>query len=115
MVGDRVQAKLLRKYESISEVLVHVDPEDDETDRNKTLLPGREEMLQRLERRWQELGIELPVERVNFHYLKGVIDVEILLPLDAVDDIDGARRLSQQFAEATRRERHVGEVNVLFR
>ena len=115
MIGDQVQAELLRKYENISEVLVHVDPEDDETDRNKTLLPGRKEMLQRLERRWQELGIELPVEGVNFHYLKGAIDVEILLPLDTLDSIDGARRLSQQFAEATRRERHVGEVNVLFR
>jgi cation diffusion facilitator family transporter len=115
MIGDRVHAELMRKYEYVSEVLVHVDPEDDETDRNKTILPGREEMLQRLERRWQEIGIELPVERVNFHYLKGVIDVEILLPLDIVDDIEGARRLSQQFVEATRRERHVGQVDVHFR
>jgi len=115
MIGDQVQAELLRKYENISEVLVHVDPEDDKTDRNKTLLPGREEMLQRLERRWQELGIELPVERVNFHYLKGAIDVEILLPLDTLDSIDGARCLSQQFVEATKHERHVGEVNVFFR
>ena len=114
MIGDRVQAELLRQYENVSEVLVHVDPEDDETDRNKTLLPGREEMLQRLEQRWQKLGIEFPVERVNFHYLKGVIDVEILLPLDTLDNIDGARRLSQQFVEETRRERHVGEVKVLF-
>ena len=101
MIGDQVQAELLSEY--------------DETDRNKTLLPGREEMLQRLERRWLELGIELPVEGVNFHYLKGAIDVEILLPLDTLDSIDGARRLSQQVVEATRRERHVGEVNVLFR
>jgi cation diffusion facilitator family transporter len=115
MIGDRVHAELMRKYEYVSEVLVHVDPEDDETDRNKTILPGREEMLQRLERRWQEIGIEPPVERVNFHYLKGVIDVEILLPLDIVDDIEGARRLSQQFVEATRRERHVGQVDVHFR
>lgn len=115
MIGDRVHAELQRKYEYVSEVLVHVDPEDDETDRNKTILPGREEMLQRLERRWREIGIEPPVERVNFHYLKGVIDVEILLPLDIVDDIEGARRLSQQFVEATRRERHVGQVDVHFR
>ena len=115
MIGDRVHAELLRKHEYVSEVLVHVDPEDDETDRNKTILPGREQMLQRLERRWQEMGIESPVERVNFHYLKGVIDVEILLPLDMVDDIEGARRLSQQFVEATRRERHVGQVDVHFR
>jgi hypothetical protein len=114
MIGDRVEAELLRKYENVSEVLVHVDPEDDEADRNKTLLPGREEMLQRLERRWRESSIESPVERVNFHYLKGAIDVEILLPLDTLDNIDGARRLSRQFVEATRRDRYVGKVKVLF-
>ena len=115
MIGDRVEARLLRQFENISEVLVHVDPEDDEAEGSKTLLPGREEMLGRLERRWQEKGIECRVERVNFHYLQGAIDVEILLPLGTVDSIDEARQLSRQFVEASRCEQSIGEVNVLFR
>ena len=41
-----------------------------------TLLPGREEMLRLLEQRWRNCGIDLAVERVNLHYLGGVIDVE---------------------------------------
>jgi cation diffusion facilitator family transporter len=114
MIGDRVRAKLLRSCEYISEVLVHIDPEDDSTDRKIKLLPGREEMFCRLERRWRDYGIELSVERLNLHYLRGVIDVEILLPLDSVDDLDGARRLSRQLVEATRDEQHIGEVKVLF-
>ena len=115
MVGDRVRAELLRFYEYISEVLVHIDPEDDASDRKVPLLPGRQEMLKRLERRWQNFGIEVSVERVNLHYLKGVIDVEVVLPLETVDDLDGARRLSRQLVKATKHEKHIGEVNILFR
>jgi hypothetical protein len=115
MIGDRVRVELLQRCEYVSQVLVHIDPEDDESQRKIRLLPGREEMVRRLERRWRGLGIGSSVERINFHYLKGVIDVEIVLPLGSVDDLDEAGRLSQELADATRREPHVGTVDVLFR
>ncbi|NNK38124.1 MAG: cation transporter [Xanthomonadales bacterium] len=115
MIGDRVQAELLQRCEYVSQVLVHIDPEDDEGEHRIPLLPGREEMVQRLERRWRDLGIGSSVERVNLHYLKGVIDVEIVLPLGSVEDLDEAGRLSQRLADATRREPHVGTVDVFFR
>jgi hypothetical protein len=114
MIGDRVRASLLRQCEYISEVLVHIDPEDDASRRKIRLLPSREEMLQRLERRWRDSGIELPVERVNLHYLKGVVDVEVVLSLGSVADIKGAQRLSRQLAEVTKGEPLVGEVNVFY-
>jgi cation diffusion facilitator family transporter len=115
MIGDRVRARLLRACDYISEVLVHIDPEDDESAHRITLLPPREEMLHRLERRWQKIRDDLSVERVNLHYLKGAIDVEILLPLDTVANLDEARDLSRQLVEGTRQERHIGKVEVLFR
>jgi cation diffusion facilitator family transporter len=114
MIGDRVRAHLLRQHEYISEVLIHIDPEDDASQPNSKLLPGREEMLQRLEQRWRHAGIELPVKRVNLHYLKGAVDVEVVLDLETMGDIEGARRLSRKLAEATRHEPLVGEVNVFF-
>ncbi len=115
MIGNRVRAKLLHACDYVSEVLVHVDPEDDATVQKTPLLPDREEMLQRLEQRWRDAGIELAVERVNFHYLEGAIDVEILLPLHTISDLEDARRLTRQVVEPTQHERHIREVNVLFR
>jgi hypothetical protein len=114
MIGDRVRAELLGRCEYVSQALIHIDPEDDAAKGGIELLPGREEMLQRLEDRWRSSGIELSVKRVDLHYLKGVVDVEVVLPLDAVEDLDGARRLSRQLVESTRREPLVGNVNVLF-
>jgi len=115
MIGDRVRAQLLRQCGYISQVLVHIDPEDDASRRKINLLPGREEMLQRLERRWRESGIELQVERVNLHYLKGVVDVEVVIPLAAVDDIRQAQHVSRELVDATRREPLVGEVSIFYR
>jgi cation diffusion facilitator family transporter len=114
MIGDRVYAELLNSYEYIAEVLVHVDPEDDTSDNKKSLLPGREEMLRQLEHRWRTLGAEVSLERVNFHYLKGVVDVEVVLSLDTVGDLDAAKRLSRELIQATRDVRHIGEVTILF-
>jgi len=114
MIGDRVYAELRRRYKYISEVLVHVDPEDDTSNDKKSLPPGREELLQLLEQRWRHLGIELPLEWVNFHYLRGVVDVEVMLPLDTVDDLDAAKRLSRQLTEAAGDIRHIGKVEVMF-
>lgn len=114
MIGDRVRDRLHERCEYISQVLVHIDPEDDAEKHDIELLPGREEMLLRLERRWRECGIDLSAERINLHYLKGVVDVEVVLPLGSVDDFDGARRVSQQLTDATRRDPFVGEVDVFF-
>jgi len=115
MIGDRVHAHLLNRHESISEVLVHVDPEDDESVRMNTQLPGREEMLHRLSAHWRTMDVDVQVERVNLHYLKGVINVEIVLPLKVARDLEDARRISQQLAEVTKVEEEVGEVEVFFR
>jgi hypothetical protein len=41
--------------------------------------------------------------------------VEVILPLEMVHDLEGARQLAQELAKASRQEQHIGEVDVLFR
>lgn len=114
MIGDRVEAHLVEECEYVSQVLVHIDPEDDTEQQETAPLPGREEMVRRLERGWRDRGIDHAVERMNLHYLKGVVDVEVVLRLDAVNDLVDAQRISQQFTEATRRDPIVGKIEILF-
>lgn len=115
MIGERIRAELLRRFEYISQVLVHIDPEDDENRRKPALLPAREEIIQRLEGRWRESGIVLTADRIFIHYLEGAIDVEIVLPLATIESLAEAKRLSERLVAATRQERHIREVDVLFR
>jgi cation diffusion facilitator family transporter len=115
MIGDRARAEVLQRCEFVSQMLVHVDPEDDESAQDIRLLPGRKEMLRQLERGWRDAGLMLAVARVNLHYLQGVIDVEIVLSLDQQEDFESAREVSRRLAGLTRENRYVGKVEVLFR
>jgi cation diffusion facilitator family transporter len=114
MTAVRVRVELQEQCEYVSDVLVHVDPEDDDVAHPEKLLPGRREMLERLERCWQESGIDVAAERVNLHYLGGAVDVELLIPLDTAEDIEGARRLAQRLLESAGRDKYVGRVSVQF-
>ena len=77
-------------------------------------LTAWEKMLDRLEDCWQASGIEVSPERIDLHYLGGAVDVEVLLPLDTVEGIEGARRLAQQLLESAGRDEYVGKVSVQF-
>lgn len=114
MTAVRVRVELQEQCEYVSDVLVHVDPEDDAVPHAEQLLPGREELLAALERCWKESGIDVPTKRIDLHYLGGSVDVEVMVPLDAVADKEDARRLSQRLLESAAREKYVGKVSVLF-
>ncbi|NOQ34642.1 MAG: cation diffusion facilitator family transporter [Methylococcaceae bacterium] len=79
MIGDKVRENLIQKFDDVVDVLVHIDPEDDEfKDKSKTILT-RSNLLELLE---QALGEELyeRVEAVNIHYLNDSVEMEVIIP-----------------------------------
>ncbi len=78
MISDVVRDVLIDKFEDVQEVLVHVDPESDESGayHEKTLL--RED----IERYLQEyLAEKYPlIDGFRIHYLKGKVELEVILP-----------------------------------
>ncbi|MBT8430189.1 MAG: cation diffusion facilitator family transporter [Gammaproteobacteria bacterium] len=81
MISQAVEDRLIRKVEALTDVTVHIDPEDDEDAPACRGLPLRVEVLQALDAAWR--GVEaLPAQReVRLHYLSGRIEVELVLPL----------------------------------
>ena len=78
MIGDAVRDKLKAEFDDVADVLVHIDPEDDEF---------RDENIKRLSR--QDVQIYLDqylaefihtVDDFRIHYLEGQIEVEVVLP-----------------------------------
>ncbi len=113
-IGDAVRGHLLRRFEEVADVTVHVDPEDDEEARPSDHLPMREEMVRRLRRQWAGLPASQAVRNVILHYLDGRVHVEIHLPLTAVNDVAQARHLSSRYTEVARALPEVGVVRVLY-
>ncbi|HEX22777.1 MAG TPA: cation transporter [Chromatiales bacterium] len=114
LISERVRQAVMEKVDGITEVMVHIDPEDDEVSAPSSDLPMRDEVLALLQRRWQGIEETPDTDHVRLHYLDGKIHVEVSLPLQKVRDIDQARALARQLARLAEEEDSIADVQVSF-
>lgn len=77
-IAERARGRILKSHPAVSDVLVHVDPEDDiDHDNNAERMPARESLLTHLAPLL--LGLPKP-QRVVFHYINGKVEAEVYLP-----------------------------------
>jgi hypothetical protein len=103
MISMAVEQRIKDAIDEISDVTVHIDPEDDETAPPCVGLPLRDEALRDLRAAWSGIACFAKVQRVVLHYLSGRINVEVFLPLECVA---GRPRLRPCSANCSRRWRH---------
>lgn len=82
MIALLVEERLKSQIGEITDVTVHIDPEDDEREPISVALPTRADALTRLERLWEGVPEATSRRRTVLHYLNGRIDVEVYLPLE---------------------------------
>ena len=113
MISQAVEDQLVDNIEAITDVTVHIDPEDDEEGPNCRGLPLRADVIGRLERAWQNL--DLPQQRqYRLHYLGGRVQIEVVLSLDAFSDQAAAMALRQALNAALHDQDWAGSVRVLY-
>ncbi|EXJ17131.1 cation diffusion facilitator family transporter [Imhoffiella purpurea] len=83
MISVLVEQRLKRQIAEITDVTVHIDPEDDEVVPVGPPLPLRAEALARLASSWSAIPAACERERLVFHYLGGRIDIDVYFPLAA--------------------------------
>lgn len=81
-ISERVRQKVVHEIDEVQDVLVHIDPEDDEQIALSAHLPSRQVLLARLREFWQDSAAAAHIRRVTLHYLDGRLRVEVYLPLD---------------------------------
>ncbi len=113
-ISENVRSRLIRKIEDVEDVMVHIDPEDDETAAPSEHLDLRTQLLPRLRRRWRHLDAANEIRRVTLHYLNGKVHVELELPLSLAPDAASAERLAESFREAVGEETDVAAVRLVF-
>jgi len=114
LVSERVRLSLIKGVENIGEVMVHIDPEDDEMYSPSVELPLRKSLLLQFDEAWEGFAEKERVSNINLHYLDGKVEVEIELPLDAVENVHQAREVSEKFKTKTLTVPNVTNVKVLF-
>ena len=99
-ISEVVSHRLLKEFEDVTDVTVHIDPEDDEEEAVSLSLPMRGEMLKRIRRQLEGHPEADRIERFTLHYFAGKVGVELLMPFDDGSQPDSCRDIERQFREA---------------
>lgn len=113
-ISETVRAVLMGRFESIADVTVHIDPEDDEHAAPGKHLGLRDQVTRRLQARWEHLPAARQIRRVNLHYLNGRIHVEVELPVALAADSQQAAAAARAFNETTAEDADIADVRVLY-
>lgn len=76
-IAAQIHHTLIHKIPNIKDVVVHVDPEDDEFESASKLLPNRTTLEQSLINRWVEKFPE--IESWFIHYLEGKVSIDLII------------------------------------
>lgn len=112
-VGETVRRQLMDKVDIVSDVTVHIDPENDESGFPCNELPSREKVLSELKQQWSQFP-EAKVENVTLHYLSGKIHVDLDLPLDTLRNMSEAKSFGQKLKQAVSSLSYIRDVKVRF-
>ncbi len=113
-ISENVRSRLIRRIDDVEDVMVHIDPEDDQTAAPSEHLGLRRQILERLRGRWGHLDAAAEIQRVTLHYLNGKVHVELELPVTLAPDSASAERLAAAFRGAVADEPDVADVRLVF-
>ena len=113
-ISEKVRALLIRQIDEVTDVLVHIDPEDDEKVRLTEQLPARNTVIDRLQQAWRHIPESEFIERTTLHYLDGKIQVDVLLPLRLIDEAGSALRISAAFSKVAKDEEILAGINIMY-
>lgn len=113
-ISDRVREEIIQQESNVTDVMVHIDPEDDEITAPYGNLPMRDDITESLKQLWQGIEAAKYIENTTLHYLDGKIHVEVLLPLDRMVGISEAQAIARELIREAQAEENIANVEVRF-
>ncbi len=117
-ISEAVRQRVITDVDEVDDVMVHVDPEDDEMSAPNAHLPLRHTILPVLRQAWAAIpaAAQLPDEDITLHYVNGKLQVDLVLPLQLLENQPraDAQRLAEQFAQVVRSVTPVEQVVLYF-
>lgn len=92
-IGESAMYKLRRQFPSITDIVVHIDPEDDEVGSPSRYLPSRTKLLAQLQQIPATAKVWPHIQHTTLHYIEGRISLEFIV--DEVLDETALRAFEQ--------------------
>jgi len=114
-ISETVRARLMdNKAAPLADVMVHIDTEEDVDGPSCENLPLRDELERRLQNYFRDIPEARQIEHITLHYLNGVLDIELLLPITVLTNIAETTPLTQRFAAAVAADKDIRTLEVVF-
>jgi len=113
-ISEIVRNRLIEEFDEVTDVMVHIDPEDDESVQPCGHLPLRQEIESKLRASWQKIPVAENIESITLHYLDGKIHVDLQLPLEICSEQMPGRVISGALIQASKTLDEIGDVRVCF-
>lgn len=108
-ISETVRSRLIKEIDEVADVMVHIDPEDDELYLSIEKLPLREEILKKLQHHWANIDSSGKIEKITLHYLKGKVHVDLFFPLSILHNA-GAQTHEQMVEEYNKVAQAIEEI-----
>lgn len=115
MIAVAVEDELKKNISHLSDVTVHIDPEDDEESPPCEGLPLRSEVLSTLQDFWEDEECMSDNTEIALHYLSGKIDVDLLMPLECFHSMEQTRKLTGSINDKIRSDERFGNIRIYYR
>ena len=113
-ISESVMYRLLKGVDEVSDVTVHIDPEDDEACAPCRHLPLRKEFQAYLDNVFENNSHYSQMTKSTLHYLNGKVFVELVLPISTLDGKMTAKDVISSFKEFEDPKSYIAGVNILF-
>ncbi|NOY16722.1 MAG: cation transporter [Gammaproteobacteria bacterium] len=113
-ISEFVRQRLINDFESVDEVLVHIDPENDIINNANVDLPLRSEMTRFINEAIAGIDGSTPAEKITLHYLAGSINVDLIFP--TIPDISNEKRqmIARKVIETLHQNPNIGNIEIFF-
>lgn len=116
-ISETVRSRLIKNIDYVSDVMVHIDPEDDEKFPLNTRLPLRKEIEKKVRNACKSIDEASNIEDIGLHYLEGKIQLDLFLPLSILHNAgpEKVSELKEKFRSALSSIDEIASVEVYFR
>lgn len=84
-IGEAAMYKLRRRFPTITDIVVHIDPEDDEIGSPSRYLPSRAKLIEQLKAIPETAPVWQHIQHTTLHYIDGRISLEFVIE-PSIDD-----------------------------
>lgn len=113
-ISEYVRQRLINNFESVDEVLVHIDPENDKIIMANVDLPLRSEMTALINEAIAGIDGTTVAEKITLHYLAGSINVDLTFPTITDTTDENRQKIARKVVETLHQHPNIGNIEIFY-